>query len=228
MNRGRLIARVAAALGLSTEDEELTLLQEWAQEAVDDVLLRTHCRVELGDLTFIPNVSDYRVDSNVLALDEETITANSYPVDLVSIGELYERRRGVSAVASDTVSSIAVEGDLMLVYPTPTSSGTLRYVYVAKPARLIDDTSDPSSSSFGGIPDELSLCLEHYMLWRGSLYDGTRAPLTPKDYYDLYLDQCNEGRKRIRRKAKRGLNPSRVGYPSRRNSGRRNDVYPER
>lgn len=230
MNRGRLIAHVAATLGLDNTagTEEVLLLQEWAQQAVDDVLLRTHCRVELGDLTFTPGVSDYRVDSTVLALDEETISANTYPVALVTLGEIYERRRSPSAASTDSVTAIAVEGDLMLVYPTPASVGTLRYVYVAKPARFVDDTSDPSSATYGAIPEEHHLCLEHYMLWRGSIYDGTRAPMAPNDYLQLYLQLCSDARKRTRHKAKRGLSATRVGYPANRGYGRRNDVYPER
>lgn len=227
-NRGRLIAKTAATLGLDTTagSDELTLLREWAQEGVHDVLIRTHCRVELGDLTFQANVSDYRVDQAVLALDEETLTSATYNLELVTPGEIYRKRLAASPSPDGTVTSLAIEGDLMLVYPTPTTASTIRYLYVARPTAMVDDNSDPSSSTYGGIPVELHLCIEHYMLWRGSIYDGTRVPLTPKDYLELYLQMCKDGRKATRHKAMRGLYPTKHGYPDRRYVGRRNDIYP--
>lgn len=226
MTRGRLIARVAAAIGLSVTGEELTLLQEWADEAVVDVLLRTHCRVELGDITLSAGVGDYRLDTNVLAVEERSITGATYGYNVVSLGDIYEMRLRDAAAPVDQIIALAVEGDLMLVYPTPTATQTIRYVYVAKPTAMTSDSHDPSTSTYGGIPTEYHDCIETYMLREAAKYDGKTTSPTWAEYDSDYDKKCAYARKETRKKAKRGLLAARVGYPGRSHVGRRNDVYP--
>lgn len=227
MNRGRLIARVAADFGLETEtgSEELLFLQEWANEAVVDVLLNTHARIEIGELTLTTGQGDYRVDDDVLAV-VEIDPIGGYDVEMVTMDEILDARR-LSNVP-DAASKLAIQGDLFMVYPNPSSGQVIRYYYVHKPTPMTDNAHDPSVDTYGGIPTEHHLAIKAYMDWQASLYDEKRAPQSPRDYEESYRLKLADMRKKIRRKAQRGLAPARVGYPRRSGVPRRNDTYPAR
>lgn len=232
MNRGRLIAHTAAKLGLSTRagGEELTLMEEWAQKAVVDVLLRTHCYVEIGDMNLTAGVSEYRTDADILAVLNDRITSASDKrhFQVVSLAEIidYQNANDAYATSSTGASFVAFEGNLMVVYPAAASGDTVRYFYIPRPTNMTSDADDPATAAFGGIPEEYHDAILYYMLWQGAEYDDKRAALTPGDYFKIYEGLCASYRKMHRRKAGRGLRPARVGYPGSWHLGRRNDVYP--
>lgn len=237
MTRGRFVGRVSSKLGLDSTvgSDELILQQEWFNEAIIDVLLKTHCYVEIGDMALTPGVTDYRTDAAILAVLNDRITSNSqqFLFNVVTMAELIERNSFNSATAS-TVAAVAFEGNMMLVSPAPTTADVIRYYYIPRPTQVAadgttaGDAADPSSSTYGGIPSEYSLAIEYYMLWQGAEYDDKEHALSPKDYRDIYDGLCKDYRKRHRQKAGRGLRPARVGYPNTLRTGRRNDQYPER
>lgn len=237
MTRGRAVARVAAKLGLDTTagSEELILMQEWWNEGIVDVLLKTHCYVEIGDLTLQAGVTDYRTDHSILALANSKITSQNqqFLFDVVTLGEAIEDN-AFAATTGSTVASAAIEGDLLMVSPAPTTADVIRYYYIPKPSQAAadgtttGDATDPSLSTYGGIPTEYHLAIEYYMLWQAAEYDDKEHALSPKDYRDIYDGLCKDYRKRHRQKAGRGLRPARVGYPNSMRAGRRNDQYPER
>lgn len=237
MNRGRAVARVAGKLGLNSDvaSEELILMQEWWNEGIVDVLLKTHCFVDIGDLTLQVGVTEYRTDHVILALANTRITSQNqqFLFDVVTLGEAIEDNAFAAATGS-TVASAAIEGDLLVVSPAPTTADTIRYYFIPRPSlaaadgTITDDAVDPSNATYGGIPTEFHLAIEYYMLWQGAEYDDKEHALSPKDYRDIYDGLCKDYRKRHRQKAGRGLRPGRVGYPNTMRAGRRNDQYPER
>lgn len=238
MIRGRQIARVGQALGMSYDvagSDELILLQEWFNEGIIDVLLRTHCFVDIGDMQLQVGVTDYRVDTSILALVGKKITSQNqgFEFQVVTLEEIIERNLAAYAT-NTTVSAIAGRGTLMIVSPAPTYVDTIRFYYVPRPTQVAADGTttndgiDPSAVTYGGIPTEMHLCVEYYMLWRGAEYDDKKAPMSPKDYETAYEGLCKDARKNDRKKWGIGLRPGRVGYPDSNRAGRRNDTYPER
>jgi hypothetical protein len=230
VTRGELITLVSAKLGLDSlsGSEELALMQGWAKRAAIDVLLRTHCRVEVGDMALSAGASRYRTDSNILAALDAKVTVDSRvnPYRVVEMDEILDMERAVSS--ADGASFVAFEGDLMAVYPAHTTTTTIQFTYISRPTAPADDSSDFSVSTYGGIPDEYSRALEYYMLWQGAEYDEKKAaPLSAKDYRQMYEDECKLVHKHKRGKAGRRLSPLRVGYPHA-GLSRRNDAYPER
>lgn len=226
MNRGQLVTRVGQKLSfdLSSGSEELTLLRDLANEGVVEVLINTRCHVDLGELTLTSGVKDYRLDASVLAILNRTIESSYSPLNVVGMDDMLDFRRGGS-VASPA-RFLAAEGDFLAVYPTPTASEVIRFVYVAKPTPMTDDAHDPSNATYGGIPSEYHRAIEYFMLWQGAEYDDKAAPQRPSDIRALFEAECRLVRKRHRAKSGRGLAPARVGYPGTQRFPRRNDTYP--
>jgi hypothetical protein len=232
MTRGRLIAHTAAKLGFETtaDSEELLLMQEWAQKGVVDVLLRTHCYVEVGDMLLTAGVSEYRLDADILAVLNDRITSSGDKrhFDVVTLAEIIDYQNANAAYVSSTsgATKVAFEGNLMVTYPAAATADTIRFFYVPRPTDMTEDSHDPSVAAYGGIPTEYHDAILYYMLWQGAEYDDKRAALGPGDYFSIYDGLCKEYRQMHRKKASRGIRPARVGYPANRNLGRRNDVYP--
>ncbi len=229
MTRGEFITVVAAKLGLDDTGagSEWLLMERWCQEGVVEVLLRTHCYTEIGDMALTPGVSEYRVDEDILAIQNDQITSSgsSGTITLISMDEMIERRAASSAVGRIGVVTVAIEGNLLITYPAPSSGDTIRYFYVPRPTTMTLDANDPSAATYGGIPTEYHKAIEYYMLWQAAEYDDKKAPMTPQDYYTAFETLCKEYRQHHRGRSQRGLLPARVGYPQGRNFGRRNDVF---
>ena len=229
MTLGDFIAVVGAKLGLNTglTHEERALMVRWANEGVIEVLLATHCYTEIGNMTLTAGVNSYRTDADILALQNDKITssARSGTVKTVTLEEMIDRQSTNYSVDRSGISVVALEGNLLLVYPTPTAGDTITYYYVPRPDPMTDNAHDPATVTYGGIPSEYHKAVEYYMLWQGAEYDNKKAPMTPQEYGTAFEQLCKKYRKAHRQKAQRGLRPARVGYPGR-NLGRRNDVYP--
>lgn len=236
MNRGRLVARTAAYLGLGTDvTEELTLLQEWANEGVLEVLLETHCYIQIGDLTLTSGTSEYRQDTSILAIDDGRGSTPSGigPYQLVTLADMIQYQ-SISSVSPTWQKLIAFQGDLMIVHPVPSTGETLRFYYVPRPSAMTDDSHDPSNATYGGIPSEYHRAIEYYMRWQAAEYDDKGGgffrghAFAPGSTYKQSFDE--EIKKILKRKRKkeggRTLRPARVGYPGSQRVPLRNDVYP--
>lgn len=229
MTRGDLITVVSAKLGLnkSSGHEERTLMQMWANEGVIEVLLATHCYTEIGDMALTAGVSEYRMDADLLAVTNDKIVSSSGAgtFQVITLEEMIDRQAANTAMTGGT-TVVAMEGNLLVVFPTPSAGTTIRYFYVPRPTPMTDDAHDPSVADYGGVPSEYHKAIEYYMLWQGAEYDNKKAPMAPQEYATAFAGLCKQYRKAHRAKAQRGLRPARIGYPGRNYGGRRNDVYP--
>lgn len=228
MTRGQLVTRVQIKLGMTDDAEALALLRDVANEGVVDLLLKTHCYIERGDMTLTSGVSEYRLDPVILAIDNGRATTASgvAPYELITQDEMIDYQSS-SPVGSGVNKYLSVMGDLLTVAPTPAASGEIvRFWYVPRPTPMSDDAHDPSTATYGGISIEYHRAIEYYMLWQGAEYDDKVTALTAEKYQAAYDSECKDVRKRLRRKAGRGLRGGRVGYPPRFRTGR-NDIYPQ-
>ncbi len=230
MTRGQLVTRVARKFSLNTDSgsDELALLQDWANEGAVEVLRRTHCYVEIGDMALTAGQDTYRTDSILLAVLDKRITSNSqnYHFDVVPMETILDAQRGVGS--GTYPSMVAFEGTLMMLYPKPATADTIRFIYVPVPSPMTDDAHDPSAATYGGIPSYLHRVIEYYMDWQAAEYDDKAAPMSPRDYHDVFLAECAQARKDMRAKRGRTLSPVKVGYPGGTRYPSRNDTYPAR
>lgn len=236
MTRGQLVFECSRAFGLddTAGSDELILMQRWANRAVVDVLVKTHCFVDIGTMALQAGVTDYRTDSAILAMLNVTIPDSLQTpaeLDVIAMDEILPYL-SPSVAASATPTKVAIEGTLMRIAPVPASAVTLTYIFVPRPTSMgedgttTNDTLDPSNSTYGGIAAEYHDALIAYMSWQAAKYDDKGAPLKPQDYRTEYEGLCKDIRKQQRRKSGRGLHRARVGYPDRLGLPTRNDVYP--
>lgn len=211
-----LIFRTAHRSGLSDNNtDEHTLMVGWARDGVLEVLLETHCVVETGLMTLIVGASLYAIDPTVLvALLAQTLSGNQlYDVEVVQLERLRSAQR---AQGTSPTQMLAIEGDRLYVYPTPSVADTITWDYVPRPQQqLTNPTDDPSATAYGRIPPEYHRAIEYYMVWQAAEYDDKKFAETPEDLEKRFRFEC--ARVRRRRQGKQGRAPFRpmIGYPGR-------------
>ena len=228
MTRGDLKRHVRLEFGFdstASSDEDL-LMNDWANEAVRMVLLDTRCRVEVGDISISANVEDFRQDVNVLAILDATISASTVKPAIVTPEHIYDLRRASGIATSPDVTRLAYQGDLLLIWPKPTSTITIRTLYIAKPTEMTSDANDINTTTYGGLPVYANHAVKAYMRWEAATYDQVKAPLTPEDYFQQYKRECLKIRQHLRRMGGRTPVGISTGYPADMRFPRRNDVYP--
>lgn len=235
MNRGEFVFEISRAFGLddTAGSDELILMQRWYNRAVEDVLIKTRCFVDIGTMNLQAGVTDYRIDSAVLVVDNITLPDNSGSVYGLEIVPMTETLPYLGAnIAPGVPVRAAIEGTLMRVVPAPSTAVVLTYVYVPRAAlaaadgTTTADSVDPSSSSQGGIQTEYHEAILAFMAWKAADYDDKTTALRVQDYRKAYEGLCVDARRAQRRKSGRGMHAGRVGYPDRRGPSSRNDVYP--
>jgi hypothetical protein len=158
--------RVQSILGLETSGNELTLLTGYLNEGYTDVLVRTRCRTNCGDLTTIANTWKYRLPSAILAVLEmwtEDVTYGTTTTFMrTSTEEIIRLRRGQQATISGNPTYYSVEGhDMLMIYPTPTTAGVIEYLYCPRPTDMSAGSDTPSY-----VPAEWHRAIETYACWR--------------------------------------------------------------
>jgi hypothetical protein len=241
MTLGDLVFRVSRSLGLNDDagSDELKLMQKWANDSVIDVLLETHIYVSTFTQTLTAGTSEYQLSSSILVIVDGKGTTSAFigPYEVVSMAEMFEIQ-AISPVGSAR-KIIAIEGNLLIVSPTPDTGESITFYGVPRPTALVasglgttsEDAHDPSQTTYGGIPAEYHRANEYYMLWRGAEYDDKRSMPYGKGaaqgYLDQYRSECNSIRKHKRNRAGRQTHGFRApGYPGRTFRSGRNDVYP--
>lgn len=225
MNLGDLIFRTSHKSGLADDvPDEHTMMLGWARDAVLEVLLLTHCTVETGSMVLTPQYSLYTIDPVVLAvLTAQCASQGSiFDVEVTQLERIRSRQRVGS---SSPVQMLAVEGDRLYVYPTPTEADSLTWDYVPRPAQQLTlNTDDPSATVFGRIPPEYHRALEYYMLWQAAEYDDRKLAQSPDDFFKRFQQECQQVHRR--RLGKRGRTPMRplIGYPGASQTPSRNDM----
>lgn len=160
MNRGQLVTRVGRIMGMarsSTDSsEEVTYLQDLANEAVLDVLKRTKIHVRRTTLDLTAGVTDYDLSQQVLrlwSLSDDTGPIVEVPVDDVA---LYED----SHVFNFTGMNMLVIGW------EPETGDQLEALYTPRPTKMTLDSHDPALVTYGLIPEENHDALINYMCWK--------------------------------------------------------------
>lgn len=204
---------VTSKLGLdnTASSAEQALVDSWCNEAVVQILLRTHCTVEKGSVSTIASTWRYQLDTDILALTELYREGRSERVKRASSHQIVDYQRA-SPATNDTLDlHYAVEGaNLLLLWPTPASVFTLDFFYVPRPTAMSSASHDPSSLTFGRIPTEFHKAIEYYALWQGAEYDESRTAQGGERFRALYEDELTKIRRAINLKGGSKLHPARL------------------
>jgi hypothetical protein len=190
---GTLTTNVAAELGLNATDDQ-TQIWRRLNEAVRDVLRRTHCYVTTTTLATTAGTSDYQLDAGTLAITYAYVTGGQRLLEPTTPQDILQRR--LLASTSDTSMYYALQGsNLLMLYPTPSASGTLTFFYVPQPTEMSNSSHDPSSIStnYGGVPDEYHFGLEYYACWHLASLRDDQSSSQGERYRTLYEGQDGRG-----------------------------------
>lgn len=228
MTRGQLIARVARKLSLdpTVGGEDYTLIAAMLNEAVVEVLMRTHIYLQLVDCALTAGVAEYRLDSAVLAVENQrgTTPAGQGQPEIITTAEMIARQ-STNTQNAGWRRALSFEGNLITVNPTPDTSESLRFWAVLQPSPMTDDLHDPSVLAYGGIPIPHRQ-LEYYCLWQLSEDVEKTVPMRPQYYQNQFIIECKLMSNRKHHIGGRQIAPATVGYPTSRRVPMRNDVYP--
>lgn len=179
MTLGDIRKRVGLALnvagGGTVDGDERDLLDSYANEAVEQILLRTKVNKKTAQITLTAGVGDYTLDPIMLAFDDIWITPgidSDYQPMLVPV-DSYDIRsmRNLATAVAAPAAYYAFEGNVIMLYPTPATGDKMHIVYVPKQVNLLsDDAHDPSLSDYGGIPAEYHHLIETYTKWKMADY----------------------------------------------------------
>jgi hypothetical protein len=184
---------VQSELSLELSGNELTLLTGHLNDGYADVLARTRCRVNCGDLTTIANTWKYRLPNTILFVDEMWTEDPTYGTttsfERSSAREIIQLRRGQTSTLSGGPCYYAIEGhDMLLVWPTPAAAGTIEYLYGPRPTALSAAGDIPSL-----VPSEWHRAIVLYAEWHMASYDDDGSSQVGQLYRVLYEGQDGMG-----------------------------------
>lgn len=173
---------VAGVLGLDYDAASPTAgdgprLTAWANDAVIDMLRRTHVYVTSAITSLTAGQGDYTLDANILAIEDiyTTSSGSNFRLSRKSSTDLINLR--LYSVTTSPTQLYALSGaNLLMLYPAPLTADSLTIYYVPRPTALVNTTDDPSTASWGGIPSEFHYGLELYMMWKaGQAFDDENS-----------------------------------------------------
>lgn len=227
MNLEQLRRSVGRKTGMdySNAGTDRDLIDSWCNEGVREVLLRTHCYVAAADVQTTADEWQYDLSTNIMHITLIWRDGETEPMIRVSPEELIELRRSNGTATDAATLRWALAGtNMLLLWPTPTAVYDIDFVYVPRPSEMSDNSHDPSSATYGGIPVEYHKAIELWALANASDHEhegGTQRGVNYLAQFDEYLKRVV--RPGVNRKGGQ-LPPVRVG---RRSSFRHdNDRYP--
>ncbi len=219
---------VVNKIGLSSTLEG-SLVLTWLLAGYRDVCSKLHPFKSKVAISLISGTDEYQLDATLSAVEDVTILGSLVKPDHVSREEILDLRRySNSGTTQGDVYCYNLEGNLLMIYPTPTASSTLEVYGTLEPSTSPAFAgTEKLSTDLGLIPlGPLEKALEYYGLWQASEYDDKAISENSLGYLNLYDKFVAEARVALLRRQGRTRTKARVGYPVKRGFPRRNDVYP--
>ena len=183
MNRGALKKRVSRIVGMpvGTSDDEVDeslFLDELANEAVLDILMRTAVHVRRATIALATGFSEFDIDAAVL--------------------RIWAIKRGTNWLQEQAETDLDTYGFTFLghnriVLGAPGTGDTLLVAYVPKPTPMTDNAHDPAVVTYGLIPEQFQRALVHYMCWHAADKAGDAQTSRGERYRVLYEGQDSLG-----------------------------------
>jgi len=219
---------VASELGLdnTAAGADQLLIDQWLNQAVRDVLLRTHCYVTSTTQALVAGTTDYQLPATTLAIIDINGPTTGNRFEYMTPEDIFELRRRNIGLTGATRAYAVLGSNLLMMYPTPSAAETLTVYIVPKPTEMTTGANDPATSTYGLIPTEFHRALELYAFAKGASFDDDESSKMGQSYeqqYEQFLARII--RPAVNRKGGSKMPRARIG-------GRstllrtRNDIYP--
>jgi hypothetical protein len=228
VNLGQLRLHVAQALNVANganvntiAGAERTLLDEYLNEGVEQILLRTKVNKKTASIALTSGVGDYTVDPIMLAFDDAWITPGASVgwnpmLERVDSYDIRQMRQAVGSVASPS-QYYAFEGNVIMLYPSPATGDTMHIVYTPRPSAMTSTGNDPSVSPYGEIPSEFHWIIEQYGLWKMADYADDGSSQVGQTYTSGFERGISQMKMLLNKKA--GVRSGRASTSRRNRSG---------
>jgi len=156
--------RVKYTLGMEENiwNDEVSMIKDWLNEGVIDILVRTRPYTRLISLQLTANTPIYDMSNSILAL-----------VDVEIPGQAFLKRytrEDITAIQALGGYGFAYEEPLLWISPIATTSQAINAYGIFRPTPLSSDSDDPQTASFGGLAPEFHPGIVMYGLWKGGEY----------------------------------------------------------
>ena len=199
------VAGMIGSLDL-TDSTDLARIDGWVNEAYQDVLLKTGCSVTSDNTLLSAGVEDYTISQAILKMIGMTLSSGGtdYELDRYTPNEILSMRR--NSTEQTTPYAFAATANLLLLYPTPSSSeDSILLYYVPLPAPLVNGSDTPVL-----VPPEWHKLVEWYACWRAADYDDDASSQQGDRYRGMYLAGINDYRRVIRQQGGSRPAPARL------------------
>jgi len=221
MNLATFRLRIGQTLNLKTNAEgtERDLVDSYINEAVEQFLLKTKVNKKTAQVSLTDDVGDYTLDPIMLSFDDMWIGSPSdsgyvpmlEPIDSWDVRAM----RNVSSVTPGPSRYYAFEGNVIMLYPTPSTGDVLHIVYVPRPSPMTDDSHDPSAAPYGEVPSEFHHIVEAYAKWKSADYADDGSSQVGAMYQAEYERGLIEAKVLLSRKAGMFTGMAKVGRRNR-------------
>ena len=145
---------------------EVAFLQDLANEAVLNLLLRTKIHVRRTTLDLTAGTTDYDLSQNVLRL--WSVNRDGVELQEVTEGDLL----------SQTGASVFqfVGNNMLVIGWEPSTGDELEALYTPRPTPMTLDAHDPAVVTYGLIPPEFHDALVNFMCWKAG--EATRDQMS--------------------------------------------------
>ena len=221
-------ALVVNKIGLSSTLEGSTVLS-YLLEGYRDIVSKLHPFKSKVAISITIGVDEYQLDATLGSVEDVTVLLSLVKPERVTREEILDLRRySNSGTTQGDVYCYSLEGNLLMLYPTPTGNSTMEVYGTLEPSTAPAFAgTEKLSTDLGLIPlGPLQKCLEYFALWQTSEYDDKQISENSIGYLGLYDKFIAEARVALLRRRGRTQTQARVGYPVKRGFPRRNDIYP--
>lgn len=212
-------------LGMAISESALILT--YLTQGYRDLLSRTGFYQQTTTVAITSGTASYELAATIGEIEDLTIVGSSVKPDRVTREEMNDLRRAASTGAAGDVWCYSLEGNYLMLYPTPTSSFNITIFYVAEYAITDLAGTEAIAADLKMVPQgPLAEALEQYGMMRSLEYidhgPSKRSQQAREEYESLVI----KARKAVRQRSGRGLLGAKVGYPARRGYPSANSVYP--
>jgi len=229
MNLGTIRTNVASVLGMKNAVAgDQTLIDQWANEAVTDILLQTDIYVKCADMTLTVDEADYDLAASIFKIRYaylDPVTGDNRLMEHRSPMEILDYRIGTANNSGQPYLYALQGANMFMVYPTPNAADLVHVYYVPKPTVLSADAHDPSGATLGGIPTQYHDLIVDYALWRAADFEEGQGTHDPEKYAQRYLMGIKDIMRDLNRKGGVRAAPA-IRARTRARGLSFNDVYP--